>query len=160
MQIVNEGRAAVKLKFGLMKNLEASKVFQGRKIDSANQNSKEEKREKIQEKKSINRSNSSLMTLSGALSIEPSEPVVLQPNKKLNLVLKFKPKNRLKQFLEKICAQINNTTLPLTIVKGSCLGAEFQLNRTYISFGSVVEGCTLDTQLILLNTGDVGARLV
>lgn len=136
------------MKFGLIKILEASKEPQ--KVDSSNQDLQKEKSDKIQE----------IMTLSQALSIHPEDHVVLQPNKKLNLVLKFKPKKRMKQFWEKIGAQMDCTILPLTIVRGSGVGAEFQLNRTYISFGSIVEGCTLDSKLMLLNTGDVGARFV
>ena len=147
IKILNEGRLPVKLKFGLIKILEAFK--EPKKIEYSNQDLQKEKRDKIQE----------IMVLSQSLSIQPEDPVVLQPNDKLNLVLKFKPKIRIKQFLEKIGAQMDYTILPLTIVRGSGVGAEFQLNRTYISFGSIVEGCTLDSNIMLLNTGDVGARL-
>lgn len=99
------------------------------------------------------------LTLSEALFIHPTGPINLQSNKKLNLVLKFQPQKRIKQFSEKIALQIDSTILPLSIiVKGSCAASEFTLNRNYISFGSVVLGSTVNSKLLLLNTGDFGAR--
>ncbi|XP_033221021.1 hydrocephalus-inducing protein homolog [Belonocnema kinseyi] len=146
INILNEGRAPIELKFGLIRILEASK--ERKKIDPFNPDLQKEQSDKSQE----------IMALSQALSIQPEDSVILQPKKKLKLVLKFKPNKRIKQFLEKIGAQIDCTIIPFTILRGSGVGAEFQLNRTYISFGSIVEGCTLDSKLMLLNTGDVGAR--
>lgn len=47
---------------------------------------------------------------------------------------------------------------PLCIVKASCMGAEFVLDRDFINFGNVVFGCSYKQNLVLFNTGDIGGR--
>lgn len=54
--------------------------------------------------------------------------------------------------------QIFDTVQTLCVVKGCCLGLEFSLDRKVIPFGAVVLNCERESKLMLLNTGDIGAK--
>lgn len=157
VKIINEGVVPIELKCNFLKIFEASKEIKRKRLDLK---IGEKKKEEIKDGKSNIKIDPIIEMLSEAFSIHPTGPIILESNKKLNLIVKFKPQMRIKQFLEKVAVQMDSTILPLMIVKGSCVGAEFLLNRNYISFGSVVRGCTLNSKLILLNIGDIGARFV
>lgn len=165
--VINDGRAALELKFDLMKNLSGYDLFHERihcpLIDQ--ENSKVDRtRASITETKRSNTLDETLQTdeanLSQVLKIEPAESIVLQPGKIANVVVKYKPIRRIHPFVIKVAFQTNSTIQPLFILRGSCIGAEFRLNKTYVPFGIVVRGCLSETKIMLLNTGDIGARLV
>lgn len=166
--VINDGRAALELKFDLMKNLPGYGLFSERiricpeKID---QNFKMDyNRASISETKRSHTLDVALQTiepdLSKVLKIEPAESIVLQPGKIANVIVKYKSTRRMRPFVAKVAFQTNSTIQPLFILRGSCIGAEFRLNRTYIPFGIVVQDCLSETKIILLNTGDIGARLL
>ena len=48
---------------------------------------------------------------------------------------------------------------PLFIVKGSCHGVEISLDSNHVPFGAVVKSSQSTRRVLLMNTGDVGARL-
>ncbi|KAL6429109.1 hypothetical protein ACFW04_008114 [Cataglyphis niger] len=96
--------------------------------------------------------------LSEVLEIEPAESIVLQSGKIINIILKYKSMRRMLPFVTKVAFQTNSTIQPLFILRGSCIGAEFRLSRTCISFGVIVQGCLSETKVVLLNIGDIGAR--
>lgn len=98
--------------------------------------------------------------LSDVLKIEPSSKVVLKPNNRINVVVTFKPTSRMRPFSAKVALQTSSTILPMFLVRGSCVGAEFHLNRTHIPFGTIVQGCVEESKVILMNTGDLGSRFV
>ncbi|KYQ52600.1 Hydrocephalus-inducing protein [Trachymyrmex zeteki] len=163
--VINDGRAALELKFDLMKNLSGYDLFHERihcpLIDQ--ENSKVDRtRASITETKRSNTLDETLQTdeanLSQVLKIEPAESIVLQPGKIANVVVKYKPIRRIHPFVIKVAFQTNSTIQPLFILRGSCIGAEFRLNKTYVPFGIVVRGCLSETKIMLLNTGDIGAR--
>lgn len=54
--------------------------------------------------------------------------------------------------------QIQETILPICVVKGGCMGLEFNLDRDIIPFGSVARYCEQETKLKLINLGDIGAK--
>ena len=47
---------------------------------------------------------------------------------------------------------------PLFIVKGSCHGVEISLDSNHVPFGAVVKSSQSTRRVLLMNTGDVGAR--
>ncbi|XP_071647191.1 hydrocephalus-inducing protein isoform X1 [Temnothorax longispinosus] len=165
--VINDGRAALELKFDLMKNLPGYDRFRERfqicpdKIDQEN-SKKDHTRASISETKRSHTLDVTLQTvepdLSEVLEIEPAESIVLQPGKIANVVVKYKSTRRMRPFVVKMAYQTNSMIQPLFILRGSCIGAEFRLNRTYVPFGIVVQRCLSETKIVLLNTGDIGAR--
>ncbi|XP_011690764.1 PREDICTED: hydrocephalus-inducing protein homolog [Wasmannia auropunctata] len=165
--VINDGRAALELKFDLMKHLPGYDPFRERiqicpgKFDQ--ENSKMDRtRASVSETKRSHTLDVTLQTiepdLSQVLKIEPAESIVLQPGKTANVVVKYKSMRRMRPFVAKVAFQTNSTIQPLFILRGSCIGAEFRLNRTYVPFGIVVQGCLSEAKIALLNTGDIGAR--
>ncbi|XP_026670111.1 hydrocephalus-inducing protein-like [Ceratina calcarata] len=162
--VVNEGLAPVELKFDLMKDLNVYDEYRERVISC------ETKPEVIveMEKASIMETKRSWTvdcklytsepTLSEVLKIKPSTSITLKPNRKMNVLVTFKPTSRMKPFTAKVAAQTASTILPLFLLRGSCVGAEFRLNRAHIPFGTIVQGCSEETKVILMNTGDLGSR--
>ena len=49
---------------------------------------------------------------------------------------------------------------PLFMVTGSCLGQEIQLDTDHVPFGAVWQGSQSSRRILLINSGDIGARLV
>jgi len=165
--VINDGRAALELKFDLMKNLPGYDLFHERIQNCPLINQENSKMDRTQASiTEIKRSNTLDETLqmepnlSQVLEIEPTESIVLQPGKIVNIVVKYKPIHRMHPFVVKVAFQTNSTIQPLFILRGSCIGAEFHLNRTYVPFGIVVQGCLSEAKIVLLNTGDIGTRLV
>ena len=48
---------------------------------------------------------------------------------------------------------------PLFMVTGSCLGHEIQLDMDHIPFGTVCHGSQTSRHILIINSGDIGARL-
>nr|CAD7573115.1 unnamed protein product [Timema californicum] len=101
---------------------------------------------------------SSANKLTDVFHITPKTPVVIQPNETISVTVKFKPNRRIKPFSEKLYMQIHENVEPLCLMMGSCIGSEFQLDRKYLPFGMVVQGCQSSLKLLLSNTGELGAR--
>lgn len=167
--VINDGRAALELKFDLMKNLPGYEQFRERiqvcprKINEEN-SKMDQTRASITETKRSDTCDVTLQTiepdLSEVLEIEPAESIVLQSARIVNVVVKYKSMRRMRPFVAKVAFQTNCTIQPLFILRGSCIGAEFRLNRTCVPFGIIVQGCLSEAKVVLLNTGDIGARLV
>ncbi|XP_015436069.1 PREDICTED: hydrocephalus-inducing protein-like [Dufourea novaeangliae] len=164
--VVNEGRSPVDVKFDLIKNLSAYGAYRERERSLSVKQTEEyilqmEKASVVETKRSWTL-DTQLQTgeprLSDVLTIEPSSNIILRPNKRIDVVMRFKPTARMKNFAGKVGLQTSSVILPLFMVHGSCVGAEFQLNRTHFSFGTVVEGCTRKSKVVLMNIGDLGAR--
>lgn len=94
------------------------------------------------------------------LKIKPVTNVILKPDKTVNVMIFFKPTARVRPFAVKIALQTNSIILPLFLVRGSCVGTEFLLNRSHIFFGTVIQDCIEESKVILMNIGDLGSRLV
>ena len=54
--------------------------------------------------------------------------------------------------------QVNDHIEPLFLIKGSCFGADFSLDRSHLTFGAVVKNCNYVLKTTLLNVGDIGSR--
>ncbi|XP_043487241.1 hydrocephalus-inducing protein-like [Polistes fuscatus] len=165
--VINEGRASVDLKFDLISNLSRDKRYL-QKVPAICIARSFDKIIKSQVPVSLLETRGSNIDdlnirmdetyAAQALTIEPSELTRVRPNEKINLKIKFKATSRMKMFTEKIGAMVDSTLLSLFILHGSCVGPEFRLNKTYVAFGTVVHGCIGETGLVLMNTGDIGAK--
>ena len=49
---------------------------------------------------------------------------------------------------------------PLFMVTGSCLGQEIQLDTDHVPFGAVWQGSQSSRRILIINSGDIGARWV
>ena len=49
---------------------------------------------------------------------------------------------------------------PLFVVRGSCQGLEISLDSDHVPFGAVVLNSKSFRRVLMMNTGDIGARLV
>ncbi|XP_063234801.1 hydrocephalus-inducing protein-like [Bacillus rossius redtenbacheri] len=96
--------------------------------------------------------------LSGTLKVVPSAPITMQPGEVVRMSVIFAPTKTIKPFSQNILMQCNKQSQPLFTVKGSCVGYEFVLDRTYLTFGAVTEGCSSTLKLVLSNVGDLGSR--
>ncbi|KAK0162784.1 hypothetical protein PV327_006530 [Microctonus hyperodae] len=127
--IINFGKASVKLQIGLI--------------------------EKI---KSHSNSMNIPVIFEDCINFEPSEFLTLRPNKIQEIIIKFSPKKRMNFFDEKIggfCA--DSTIIPLLLIRGRCIAAEFYVNRTDLRFDTVAIGYSIEDKLILNNSGDIDA---
>lgn len=167
--VINDGRAALELRFDLMKRLTGSEPREGAQVclERRNdlENSKQDRtRASITEIRSVDNNDKALQTiepdLSEVLEIEPAGSIVLRPAKVINVVIKYKPTCRMRPFVTQVAYQTAFTVQPLLTLRGSCIGKEFRLSRTHLPFGFVVQGCLRETKVALLNTGEIGARSV
>lgn len=162
--VLNEGLAPLELKFGLMKNLYGYDEYRARLgcyVQKHEELTELEVASVIETKRSWtldHRLQTGEPLLSNVVTVTPSSNVILKPNKRINVLVTFTPTFRMRPFSAKVALETSSAILPLFMVRGSCVGAEFRLNRTHIQFGTVVQGCTEETKAILMNTGDLGSR--
>nr|XP_033321170.1 hydrocephalus-inducing protein homolog [Megalopta genalis] len=163
--VVNEGLAAVDVRFDLTENLSAYGKYRDREkscpINLLDLLKPELEKASVVETKRSWTDDTELQTkesrMMELLQIQPAS-VTLQPNKKIDVIVRYKPTFRMQRFTKKVSVQAASTILPLFIMHGCCVGMEFQLNGTLFSFGTIVEGCTKQSKVVLMNTGDIGAR--
>lgn len=163
--VINEGLAPLDLRFGIMKYLSGYDEYREsqRYCDPPDDESEMAQASIMEIKRSWTmdqRFAAGEPKLLDVLKIEPSSSVVLKPNKRVNVLVIFKSPSRMRPFEVKVAFQSSSMILPLFSVRGSCVGAEFRLNRNHIPFGTVVQGCTEESKVILMNTGDLGSRFV
>lgn len=56
--------------------------------------------------------------------------------------------------------EIHGLSYPLFVVRGSCQGLEVSLDSDHIPFGAVVLYSKSYRRILMLNSGDIGARSV
>ncbi|XP_048264436.1 LOW QUALITY PROTEIN: hydrocephalus-inducing protein [Bombus terrestris] len=161
--VINEGLAPLDLRFGIMKYLNDYDEYREnqRYCDPSDDESEMAQASIVEIKRSWTtdqRFTTGEPKLLDVLKIEPSSSVVLKRNKRVNVLVTFKSPSRMRSFETKVAFQSSSMILPLFSVRGSCVGAEFRLNRNHIFFGTVVQGCTEESKVILMNTGDLGSR--
>ncbi|XP_053355859.1 hydrocephalus-inducing protein-like [Clarias gariepinus] len=96
---------------------------------------------------------------SKVLSVNPSREVTLKGGGgKCVVEVLFSPLERMLPFNEELQLKCLGTIRPLLVLKGSCQGVEVSLDRNYLSFGAVALHCQTTRNIMLQNTGDIGAR--
>ncbi|XP_031371258.1 hydrocephalus-inducing protein-like [Apis dorsata] len=161
--IVNKGLASAKVKFGVMQYLGGyDDYYESLGYCNVKRDAPILAKASIMETKRSWTFDSVLDTIEPklyeVLKIKPSTNVILKPNKSINVMIFFKPTARVKPFSIKVALQTNSNIIPLFLVRGSCVGTDFRLNRTNIFFGTVTQDCIEESKMILMNTGDLGSR--
>lgn len=57
-----------------------------------------------------------------------------------------------------VTMESGGTSQPLFMVTGCCLGHEFQLDMDHIPFGAVWQNSKSSRRILIINSGDIGAR--
>lgn len=162
--VVNKGLAPVKMKFGVMQYLGGyDTYYENLGYCNIKRDTPILAKASIMETKRSWTFDTMLETLEPKLyeilKIKPSTNVILKPNKRINVMIFFKPTARMRPFSVKIALQTNSNVIPLFLLRGSCIGMEFRLNRSHIFFGTIIQDCIEESKMILMNTGDLGSRL-
>ncbi|EFN85832.1 Hydrocephalus-inducing protein [Harpegnathos saltator] len=163
--VINDGRAALELRFDLTKRLSGFESRRG--IQACPERSDPEDSEvdrtraSVTEIQSADTDEKALQIIepdlsSEVLKIEPAGSIVLRPAKIVHVIVKYKPTHRMRPFVAQVAYQADFVVQPLFTLCGSCIGKDFRLSKTHLSFGFVVQGCTDETKIALLNTGEIG----
>lgn len=152
--IVNEGRSTVKFSI-IVIECSSEDIPNAKFLDKKEQNGN--KHHSLSLSKTAPDSKESL-DFTEFISVSPNIPKQLKPSKELDVTIKFKAIRRVKSLKMNLGVEVDSSLFPLLIVKGTCRKSSFYLNRTYISFGTIYEGCTAEEKLVLVNNGDIGSR--
>ena len=116
----------------------------------------------------------------GMLFVAPTSEITLKANGGSQTIeVTFKPSMRVPSFSEEVrlcilyelhvdaivmifqvMLECSGLSRPLFVVTGSCHGIEINLDTNHIPFGAVVLQSQSSRRVLLLNTGDIGARCV
>ncbi|XP_076588631.1 hydrocephalus-inducing protein homolog [Chaetodon auriga] len=75
-----------------------------------------------------------------------------------NVDIQFSPCQHIPPFSAELQAEFAGLLHPLLSIQGCCQGVEVQLDQDHLSFGAVVQRCQARKRIVLMNTGDIGAR--
>ncbi|XP_026221932.1 hydrocephalus-inducing protein homolog [Anabas testudineus] len=75
-----------------------------------------------------------------------------------NVEFQFSPRQHTPPFTAELQAQFAGLLHPLLTIQGCCQGVEVQLDQDHLAFGAVVQCCQARKRIIMMNTGDLGAR--
>lgn len=93
-----------------------------------------------------------------SIEITPKKFIKILPNSTNSFSISFSPKEKMVSFTRKIFYQVQDLIEPLCLIKGSCIAADYYLDRQRLTFGTVVRGCSNARKFTLFNTGDIGGR--
>ncbi|XP_030281249.1 hydrocephalus-inducing protein homolog isoform X1 [Sparus aurata] len=93
------------------------------------------------------------------LSFTPAGELSLKANGgSCTVEIQFLPRQHIAPFSAELQAEFAGLLHPLVTIQGCCQGVEFQLDRDYLAFGAVVQRCQARKRIVMMNTGDIGAR--
>ncbi|XP_069028847.1 hydrocephalus-inducing protein homolog [Embiotoca jacksoni] len=93
------------------------------------------------------------------LSFSPAGELKLKSNGgSCDVEIQFSPRQHIPPFTAELQAEFSGSLHPLLTVQGCCQGAEVQLDQNHLSFGAVVQCCQPTKRIVMVNTGDIGAR--
>ncbi|XP_059190373.1 hydrocephalus-inducing protein homolog [Centropristis striata] len=72
--------------------------------------------------------------------------------------IQFSPCQHIPPFSAELQAEIAGLLHPLLTIQGCCQGVEVQLDQEHLAFGAVVQRCQAKKRVVMVNTGDIGAR--
>ncbi|XP_035521672.1 hydrocephalus-inducing protein homolog [Morone saxatilis] len=75
-----------------------------------------------------------------------------------NVEIHFSPRQHMPPFTAELQAEFAGLLHPLLTIHGCCQGVEVQLDQDYLAFGVVVQGCQARKKIVMMNSGDMGAR--
>ncbi|KAM5296381.1 hydrocephalus-inducing protein homolog isoform 1-T2 [Glossophaga mutica] len=92
------------------------------------------------------------------ITLIPFHNITLKPKEVCKLEVIFAPKKRVPPFSEEVFMESMGLLRPLFLLSGCCQALEISLDQQHIPFGPVVFQTKATRRILMLNTGDVGAR--
>ncbi|XP_071313817.1 hydrocephalus-inducing protein homolog isoform X2 [Trachinotus anak] len=93
------------------------------------------------------------------LSVSPAGELKLKGNGgSCNVTIQFSPRQHTRPFKAELQAEFAGLLHPLLTIQGCCQGVEVQLDQDHLAFGAVVQRCQARKRIVMMNTGDIGAR--
>ncbi|XP_034542457.1 hydrocephalus-inducing protein homolog isoform X2 [Notolabrus celidotus] len=93
------------------------------------------------------------------LSFSPTGEVSLKAKGGSCIVeIQFSPRQHVPAFSAELQAQFPGLFHPLLTIQGCCKVVEVQLDQDHLAFGAVVQGSQARKKIVMMNTGDIGAR--
>ncbi|XP_076989079.1 hydrocephalus-inducing protein homolog isoform X4 [Tamandua tetradactyla] len=92
------------------------------------------------------------------LTVTPFQNITLKPKEVCKLDVVFAPKKRIPAFSEEVFMECMGLLRPLFLLSGCCQALEISLDQEHLPFGPVVYQTQATRRILMLNTGDVGAR--
>lgn len=90
--------------------------------------------------------------------MEPFHNITLKPKEICKLEITFAPKKRIPLFSEEVFMEWMGLLRPLFLLSGCCQALEISLDQDHLPFGPVVYQTQATKRILMMNTGDVGAR--
>ncbi|XP_015443273.1 hydrocephalus-inducing protein homolog isoform X1 [Pteropus alecto] len=92
------------------------------------------------------------------ITLTPSHSITLKPKEVCKLEVIFAPKKRIPPFSEEVFMESMGLLRPLFLLSGCCQALEISLDQEHLPFGPVICQTQATRRILMLNTGDVGAR--
>ncbi|XP_006746825.1 hydrocephalus-inducing protein homolog, partial [Leptonychotes weddellii] len=92
------------------------------------------------------------------ITLIPFHNITLKPKEVCKLEVIFAPKKRIPPFSEEVFMECMGLLRPLFLLSGCCQALEISLDQEHLPFGPVVYQTQATRRILMLNTGDVGAR--
>ncbi|XP_077612463.1 hydrocephalus-inducing protein homolog [Crocuta crocuta] len=92
------------------------------------------------------------------ITLIPFYSISLKPKESCKLEVIFAPKKRIPPFSEEVFMECMGLLRPLFLLSGCCQALEISLDQEHLPFGPVVYQTQATRRILMLNTGDVGAR--
>ncbi|KAM8955232.1 hydrocephalus-inducing protein homolog [Lycaon pictus] len=92
------------------------------------------------------------------ITLIPFSNISLKPKEVCKLEVIFAPKKRIPPFSEEVFMECMGLLRPLFLLSGCCQALEISLDQEHLPFGPVVYQTQATRRILMLNTGDVGAR--
>lgn len=92
------------------------------------------------------------------ITLIPFQNITLKPKEARKLEVIFAPKKRIPPFSEEVFMESMGLLRPLFILSGCCQALEISLDQEYLAFGPVIYQTQAARRILMLNTGDLGAR--
>ncbi|XP_032984537.1 hydrocephalus-inducing protein homolog [Rhinolophus ferrumequinum] len=92
------------------------------------------------------------------ITLIPFQNITLKPKEARKLEVIFAPKKRIPPFSEEVFMESMGLLRPLFILSGCCQALEISLDQEHLAFGPVIYQTQATRRILMLNTGDMGAR--
>ncbi|XP_069312434.1 hydrocephalus-inducing protein homolog [Eulemur rufifrons] len=92
------------------------------------------------------------------ITLVPFHNITLKPKEVCKVEVVFAPKKRVPLFSEEVFMECMGLLRPLFLLNGCCQALEISLDQDHLPFGPVVYQTQATRRILMLNTGDIGAR--
>ncbi|XP_013359426.1 PREDICTED: hydrocephalus-inducing protein homolog isoform X2 [Chinchilla lanigera] len=92
------------------------------------------------------------------ITFVPFQNITLKPKEVCKVEVIFAPKKRIPPFSEEVFMESLGLLRPLFLLNGCCQALEISLDQDHLPFGPVVYQAQATRRILMLNSGDMGAR--